>query len=69
MCFLTFLKHYAYSYFSQKCTTGICYRLLQACVKSLQVHKNENFFCFDFEFCTVSLLIFLKYEGSVTHNF
>ncbi len=28
----------------------------------LKVHKNENFFGFDFEFCTVSLLVMLKYE-------
>jgi hypothetical protein len=31
----------------------------------LKVHKNENFFGFDFEFCTVSLLVMLKYEGFV----
>jgi hypothetical protein len=24
------------------------------------VHKIENFFCFDFEFCTISLLVLLK---------
>jgi hypothetical protein len=28
-----------------------------------KVHKNENFLGFDFEFCTVSLLVMLKYEG------
>ncbi len=32
-------------------------------------HKNENFFGFDFEFCTVSLLVMLKYEGFVKRNF
>jgi hypothetical protein len=26
-----------------------------------QVHKIENFFGFDFEFCTISLLVMLKY--------
>ncbi len=31
----------------------------------LKLHKNENFFCFDFEFCTVSLPVMLKYEGFV----
>ncbi len=33
--------------------------------QNLKVHKNENFFGFDFEFCTVSLLVMLKYEGFV----
>jgi hypothetical protein len=31
----------------------------------LKVLKNENFFGFDFEFCTVSLPVMLKYEGFV----
>jgi hypothetical protein len=35
----------------------------------LQEHKNENFFGFDFEICTVSLLVILKYEGFVKKNF
>ncbi len=35
----------------------------------LKVHKNENFFGFDFEFCTVSLLVMLKYEAFVTNFF
>jgi len=26
----------------------------------LQVHKNENFFGFDFEFCTISMLFMRK---------
>jgi hypothetical protein len=26
----------------------------------LKVHKNENFFSFDFEFCTISLLVMHK---------
>ncbi len=26
----------------------------------LKVHKNENFFAFDFEFCTISLLVMHK---------
>jgi hypothetical protein len=28
---------------------------------SLKVHMKENFFGFDFEFCTISLLVMLKY--------
>jgi hypothetical protein len=36
---------------------------------SLKVHKIENFFGFDFEFYTVSLLVMLKYEGFVTKYF
>jgi hypothetical protein len=28
---------------------------------ALKVHKNENFFGFDFEFCTISLLVMSKY--------
>ncbi len=28
---------------------------------SLKVHKNKNFFGFDFEFYTVSLLVMFKY--------
>jgi hypothetical protein len=35
----------------------------------LKVHKNENFFGFDFEFCNVSFLVMLKYEGFVKNNF
>jgi hypothetical protein len=27
----------------------------------LKVHKNENLFDSDFEFCTISLLVMLKY--------
>ncbi len=27
---------------------------------NLKVHKNENFFGFDFEFCTISLLVMHK---------
>ncbi len=29
-------------------------------VSLLKVHKNENFFAFDFEFCTISMLIMHK---------
>ncbi len=28
--------------------------------KTLKVHKNENFFGFDFEFCPISLLVMHK---------
>ncbi len=30
--------------------------------RQLKVHKNENFFGFDFDFCTASLLIMHKYD-------
>jgi hypothetical protein len=40
-----------------------------AFISYLKVYKNEKFFCFDFEFCTVSLLVMLKYEGFVKHTF
>jgi hypothetical protein len=30
------------------------------CIYYLKVHKNENFFGFDFEFCTISLLVMHK---------
>jgi hypothetical protein len=29
----------------------------------LKVHKKDHFFGFAFEFCTVSLLVMLNYEG------
>jgi hypothetical protein len=35
----------------------------------LKVQKNDNFFGFDFEFCTVSLIVMLKYEGFVKNIF
>ena len=35
-------------------------KISHACVP-LKVHKNENFFGFDFEFCTISLLVTSKY--------
>jgi hypothetical protein len=35
----------------------------------LKVHKIENFFGFDFEFCVISLLVMLKYEGFVKNIF
>jgi hypothetical protein len=28
--------------------------------ENLKAHKNENFFGFDFEFCTISLLVMYK---------
>ncbi len=42
---------------------------LQHFVERLKVHKNENFFGSDFEFCTISLLVLLKYYGFVKKNF
>ncbi len=35
--------------------------LLKGRTIALKVHKNENFFDFDFEFCTISLLVMSKY--------
>ncbi len=35
----------------------------------IKLHKNENFFCSDFEFCTIALLVMLKYYGFVKKNF
>jgi hypothetical protein len=42
-------------------STGI--RTRHTCAKnnSLKVHKIENFFGSDFEFCVISLLVMLKY--------
>jgi len=36
---------------------------------STKVHKNENFFGSDFEICTISLLVILKYYGFVKKIF
>jgi hypothetical protein len=36
---------------------------------NLKVHKNENFFGSDFDFCTNSLLVMFKYEGFVKKIF
>ncbi len=36
---------------------------------ALKVHKNENFFGSDFEICTISLLVILKYYGFVKKFF
>ncbi len=36
--------------------SNFCYFFIQ-----LKVHKNENFFGFDFEFCTISVLVMSKY--------
>ncbi len=38
-------------------------------VSVITVHKNEKFFGFDFEFCTVSLLVMLKNKGFVKNIF
>jgi hypothetical protein len=35
----------------------------------LKVHKNKNFLGSDFEFCIISLLVMLKYQGFVKKNF
>jgi hypothetical protein len=49
------------------CVTAVV--LCVSFAQNLKVHKNENFLGFDFEFCTVSLLVKLKYEGFVRNNF
>jgi hypothetical protein len=48
-----FLKEYYWQYL----LTVQC----ALCPQHLKVHKNENFFGFDFEFCTISLLVMAKY--------
>jgi hypothetical protein len=35
----------------------------------LKIHKNENFFGFDFEFCTISMLVMHKNKISVKKIF
>ncbi len=37
-----------------------CYLLIDCSQDILKVHKNENFFGFDFEFCPISLLVMHK---------
>ncbi len=39
----------------------ICAFSISINLNHLKVHKNENFFDFDFEFCTISLLVMSKY--------
>jgi hypothetical protein len=48
---------------------NICLEARADIYKRLKVHKNENFFGFDFEFCTVSEPVMLKHEGFVKINF
>jgi hypothetical protein len=36
---------------------------------TLKVHKNENLFGSDFEFCTISLLVMFKYQCFVKRIF
>jgi len=36
---------------------------------TLKVHKIENLFGSDFEFCVISLLVMLKYQGFVKNIF
>jgi hypothetical protein len=38
-------------------------------VSNLKVHKNENFFGFDFEFCTISMLAMSKYYDFAKKTF
>ncbi len=45
---------------SEKCFSAI-YAVKTQFSLLLKVHKNENFFGFDFEFCTISLLVMSKY--------
>ncbi len=45
-----------HDFFNQPTVAGQAFEQL-----NLKVHKNENFFGFDFEFCTISLLVMSKY--------
>ncbi len=47
------------------CDLRTCDLQTQFFLAYLKVHKNENFFGYDFEFFTISLLAMLKYEGFV----
>ncbi len=38
-------------------------------ISILQVHKIENFFGSEFEFCTISLSVLLKYQDFVKRIF
>jgi hypothetical protein len=62
----SFLPHYifAYSFFPQKIVE--LQSLSAVCVRDLKVHKNENFFGFYFEFCTISLLVDWTIMGGAT---
>ncbi len=42
--------------------------ILNKAVVVLKVHKNESFFGSDFEFCSISLLVMLKFQGFVKKN-
>jgi hypothetical protein len=37
--------------------------------ETLKVNKNENFFGSYFEFCSIALLVLLKYNGFVNKQF
>ncbi len=37
------------------------YHVFGLMLVALKVHKNENFFGFDFEFCTISVIVMSKY--------
>ncbi len=56
----------AYQYETFRCITyqSETYRLLNITAfkhfADLKVHKNENFFGFDLEFCTISMLVMHK---------
>ncbi len=39
---------------------SLCYGNVLCAGPDLKVHKNENFFGFDFEFCPISLLVMHK---------
>jgi len=52
------LKCYEINFLVFRCTI---FRKIGRYDICLKVHKNENFFGFDFEFCTISLLVMSKY--------
>jgi hypothetical protein len=45
---------------------SISFSRLVSSPRFLKVHKIENFFVSEFEFCTISLLVLLKYKDFVT---
>jgi hypothetical protein len=45
--------------YHEKCKSLLIH-LCKGLRRDLKVHKNENYFGFDFEFCTISLLVMHK---------
>ncbi len=45
---------------SDNCDRLLNYKIMYETLIRLKVHKNENFFGLDFEFCPISLLVMHK---------